>query len=578
MPKRKREESKEERWSRKMKKYEAKLLKTQCRNTKRIVYSSDEDDVHIEEHPVPGETELFNVGNISSEQQEIFSDLDSYQDLPPKEVPLTVTENNEEVAECIDSELLQALGENESEITEYGDEIYKDIATRFQKILIEGLRKENREELIKKYLFPKNLPFLKAPTLNPELWFKLQGPIGSTTSVRQSNQLATTSRWAQNFICESATCSRRTGATQSPSATTAAAASAAPTSLQAATSSRSVAELNTESQFSSPATWSTFLGSERVIREGFSKQGVPKAAVDVMISSLSRNTISQYNSSLRKWWEYCNQNHCDFYEVNLSSLLIFLTECFQSGSSYGTLNNHRSAISLISSNNIGHNEKIKRFFKGIFKLKPVFPRYIVTWDTNIVLNHLANLSNDSINLEMLSKKLVMLLALATGQRTQTLSLIKISNITYYNDRIVIAISDLIKTSGIGRRQPVLNLPFFNSRPSICPAATLKFYVASTSFVRPNDVDHLILTSRKPYKAVSSQTLGRWIKLTLQESGIDTSIFGAHSTRHASTSAASRAGLSVDVIRKVAGWSDQSAVFANFYNRPIIDTTSNLLIN
>ncbi|XP_052752539.1 uncharacterized protein LOC113519792 [Galleria mellonella] len=176
MPKRKREESKEERWSRKMKKYEAKLLKTQCRNTKRIVYSSDEDDVHIEEHPVPGETELFNVGNISSEQQEIFSDLDSYQDLPPKEVPLTVTENNEEVAECIDSELLQALGENESEITEYGDEIYKDIATRFPKILIEGLRKENREELIKKYLFPKNLPFLKAPTLNPEVHAMLPEP------------------------------------------------------------------------------------------------------------------------------------------------------------------------------------------------------------------------------------------------------------------------------------------------------------------------------------------------------------------------------------------------------------------
>lgn len=265
--------------------------------------------------------------------------------------------------------------------------------------------------------------------------------------------------------------------------------------------------------------------------------------------------------------------------VSASSLLDFLSECFQSGSSYGTLNSHRSAISLISTNdNIGHDNRIKRFFKGIFKLKPAFPRYNITWDPNVVLDFLANVSNDSISLELLSRKLVMLLALATGQRIQTLSLIKMSNMTIYNDRIIITISDLIKTSGIGRAQPVLNLPYYDIRPCVCPAATIKSYLSATLSIRPENEDRLILTYKKPHKAASSQTIGRWMKLTLQESGIDISIFGAHSTRHASTSAASRSGISIDIIQRAAGWSNQSTTFANFYNRPIVNTTSNLLIS
>ncbi|KAI8422105.1 hypothetical protein MSG28_009993 [Choristoneura fumiferana] len=88
-------------------------------------------------------------------------------------------------------------------------------------------------------------------------------------------------------------------------------------------------------------------------------------------------------------------------------------------------------------------------------------------------------------------------------------------------------------------------------------------------IRSNKDDKLLLTNKKPRPA-SSQTIGRWIKQVLQESGINPNIFGAHSTRHATTSAASRAGISVEVIRKAAGWSDQSAVFANFYNRPVVD--------
>lgn len=296
-----------------------------------------------------------------------------------------------------------------------------------------------------------------------------------------------------------------------------------------------------------------------------------------MASSITSSTKSQYASSWKSWWNYCIKHNLDFYNVKENDLLNFLSDCYNKGSNYGTLNCHRSAIAFISTNNkIGDSDKLKRFFKGVFKLRPVFPKYNVTWDPNIVFNYYNDLPNDNLNLEMLTRKLVILLALASGQRTQTLSLIRISNIKKLNDRVIITITDIIKTSGIGRIQPIINLPYFLANTKICPATTLNVYIDKTSTHRTPDSDKLLLTFKKPYRSATSQTIARWIKKTLAECGVDTNMFSAHSTRHASTSAAFRSGISVDVIRRTAGWSAQSSVFANFYNRPIQNCVNSLI--
>jgi hypothetical protein len=64
-----------------------------------------------------------------------------------------------------------------------------------------------------------------------------------------------------------------------------------------------------------------------------------------------------------------------------------------------------------------------------------------------------------------------------------------------------------------------------------------------------------------------------LKKVLKESGIDTNQFKGHSTRHASTSAAFRAGLNIESIRNAAGWSRNSNVFAKFYNKPILNSVN-----
>ena len=71
---------------------------------------------------------------------------------------------------------------------------------------------------------------------------------------------------------------------------------------------------------------------------------------------------------------------------------------------------------------------------------------------------------------------------------------------------------------------------------------------------------------RPHKLVTSQRIAHWIKDLLGLAGIDTSIFKAHSTRGAATTAAHRKGVRVSDILQVADWSTEST-FNRYYYRP-----------
>lgn len=288
-----------------------------------------------------------------------------------------------------------------------------------------------------------------------------------------------------------------------------------------------------------------------------------------MLASLAPNSMKQYDVYLKKWWDFCNANSVNVYDASIPTVIYFLTQLFNDGCQYGTLNTCRSALSLVLGPVLGNDDRLKRFLKGVFRLKPPKPKYNVTWDTNLVLDNLSLWHpNEYLTLDKLTNKTITLLALSTAQRVQTLSKIKISNVQNCSQRLIIKIPDILKTSRPGYQQPTIHLPFFIEKPTICPATTLLCYIECTSSLRSSD--DLFIGIRKPFKSVGTQTLSRWIKRTLGECGVDTSVFSAHSTRHAASSHAHSLGVSLDTIRKTAGWSRNSTTFAKFYHRAIIN--------
>lgn len=286
------------------------------------------------------------------------------------------------------------------------------------------------------------------------------------------------------------------------------------------------------------------------------------------MASVTESTLKQYNTGLKLWWSYCIEHNINVFSVTTEHLLKFLTKCFQKGNSYGTLNSHRSAISQIASCDLSNDFRIKRFFRGIYGLRPNLPKYEITWDPSIVLKFLAKQINSQLNLRGLTQKTLVLLLLATGQRIQSIASIECQNITETADGINIKIPKRLKTSGRNKYQPNISLPFFNNNKQLCVAGAVKLYLEKTSNFRNALTNNLFMTHKKPFRNASSQTLSRWVKNILDKSGIDSKIFTAYSTRHAATSAAARKGVSIDVIRQSAGWSEKSGTFAKFYLRPI----------
>ena len=100
-----------------------------------------------------------------------------------------------------------------------------------------------------------------------------------------------------------------------------------------------------------------------------------------------------------------------------------------------------------------------------------------------------------------------------------------------------------------------------------PLSGLESYLDKTSALCGTTTSKLFFSYIKPHKAIGTHTFGRWIKQLLQDSGIDTSIFKAHSTRAASVGKVSNS-LTTDTILKHVGWKSD-CVFRKFYRKPIV---------
>ena len=250
----------------------------------------------------------------------------------------------------------------------------------------------------------------------------------------------------------------------------------------------------------------------------------------------------------------------------MNTCLDFLVSLYEKGLSYSSLNTARSAISAIHSD-CGTSTLINRFMKGIYNLRPGLPRYTCTYDIKTVLDHLDSIALDQASLQSLSRKLALLLLLLTGQRVQILKALDISNVHFTDTKCSLYIDKLMKTSRPGKHNSVIEFKCYRN-VNLCVFAHLKKYLDVTCTLRGSNTQ-LFITSTKPYKPVTVDTLARWAKSMLEQSGVDITTFKCHSTRSAVASKSFLSGIPIHQILEAASWSNVKT-FAQFYNKPIVD--------
>ena len=168
-----------------------------------------------------------------------------------------------------------------------------------------------------------------------------------------------------------------------------------------------------------------------------------------------------------------------------------------------------------------------------------------------------------------------LLLLLSGQRVQTVHLIRMSGISFKDDACIIRVTDRLKHFSERKNVQTITFPTFKENDNLCVVNCLQEYVKRTKDRRKDDF--LFLCYKKPFGQALKATLCRWLKCVMSKAGIDIEQFSAHSFRSASTSAASKLDVPLDTILQTAGWSN-AETFRKFYNRPVKEAASSQFAN
>ncbi|XP_013402746.2 uncharacterized protein LOC106168283 [Lingula anatina] len=310
-----------------------------------------------------------------------------------------------------------------------------------------------------------------------------------------------------------------------------------------------------------------------LIRDSLKEQRISESAINIIMRSWRDSSHKQYRTYLNKWRVFCFEREIDPIRPPVGLALDFLVELVNTGLSFSALNTARSALSAViiidAGVPFGALPIVKRFLKAVFLSKPSSPRYQCIWDVKTVLDYISTMHKvTQLSLKDLSLKLIILMALTSAQRGQTLHLLNMSNLHIGKASYTFTISKHVKQSRPGVSPSVVRFSAYPVNRKLCVVTCLTEYLSRTQILRGEE-DSLFISYTRPHKAVGRETISRWIKVMLARAGIDISIFKAHSTRAAATSAANRAAVPLNDILSKAGWSNAST-FARFYNKPIIN--------
>ena len=100
---------------------------------------------------------------------------------------------------------------------------------------------------------------------------------------------------------------------------------------------------------------------------------------------------------------------------------------------------------------------------------------------------------------------------------------------------------LIKQTKSTKHMAPLCFQTYSKEPKLCVVSHLTEYLKRTKSYR--DTDKLFLTCIKPYRAASKDTISRWCKSVIKESGISVHSYTSYSSRAAASSYANFRGAS-----------------------------------
>ena len=133
---------------------------------------------------------------------------------------------------------------------------------------------------------------------------------------------------------------------------------------------------------------------------------------------------------------------------------------------------------------VGSHPLVTRLLKGVYNLRTPSPRYSSTWDITKVTSYLKTLFPlDQLSLKSLTLKTVMLCALSSALREQTLCVLDIKFLNKSGNSLSFTVCERLKTSRPGKSTRKVEFLSLLEDNSLCPVATLTEYLSRTEGLR-----------------------------------------------------------------------------------------------
>ena len=181
-----------------------------------------------------------------------------------------------------------------------------------------------------------------------------------------------------------------------------------------------------------------------------------------------------YNSYLSKWRTFCETEEINPLFPSLPKALDFLQLLLgdsQANRGYSAIAMARSALSSViildGGLKFGEHPAVKQFMKGVFQMAAPMPRYINTWNPEVIIEMFKNQDwspATRIPLAVLSKKLVTLILLASSQRGQVIQALTLDNMKILETGIQFFLNNSdLKQGRPGYKPQILHFDFFHSK-------------------------------------------------------------------------------------------------------------------
>ena len=190
------------------------------------------------------------------------------------------------------------------------------------------------------------------------------------------------------------------------------------------------------------------------IREHFTTCKIPED-IPMCSCTLGDQALKLYDVYIKKWTTFCLQQKINSWEPNVNDVFTFLHEFPKRKLSYSAINPDHSALSSYfmvfqfhgTLYTVSTHPFVIQYLTGVLNCRKPTSRSQHTWDVTLVFSYIQALLYplQTLCLKDLTFELVILLALTSGQRCQTLTFMNTTSMTKTQDNFLFSYFGTNKT-------------------------------------------------------------------------------------------------------------------------------------